>query len=480
MIPTISFTNAIIPELSVVFLMSENKVPTTLNLSKTEIKFLNESFKDKKKEVEINSYSHWNYFRVFDIKKDSWQVKEDFRKAANKLLISLLENNVLSIQIVNLTGNEDFQLAFVEGLLLSSYKFDKYLTVKKNKKESLHKVIVNADKPNKKNWEQLKNKVSAVYESRDLINEPVNWLNSEKLASECQRLGKESGFDVKVFDKKKITQLGMGGLLAVNMGSVDPPVFIVMEWKPKRVINDNPLVLVGKGIVYDTGGLSLKPTSDSMDYMKCDMSGAAAVAGAMYAAAKSNLPIHIVGLIPATDNRPSGNAYAPGDVITMMNKTTVEMLNADAEGRMILADALCYAEKYNPMLVIDIATLTGSAIAAIGKVASVGFSKNADELYNLLEEAGNETYERIVNFPLWDDYSEMIESKIADLKNVGGKYAGAITAAKFLEKFTNYPWIHIDIAGPAFTNTKDSYRGLGGTAVGVRLFFDFFNKLIKK
>jgi len=364
--------------------------------------------------------------------------------------------------------------------LLSNYKFDKYITDKKNKKESLQKIIIISEKPNKKKWEQLKNQTLAVYESRNLINEPVNWLNSEKLAEECVRLGKDAGFDVKVFDKKKITQLGMGGLLAVNMGSVDPPVFIVMEWKPKRVINDEPLVLVGKGIVYDTGGLSLKPTSDSMDYMKCDMSGAAAVAGAMYAAAKSNLPIHVVGLIPATDNRPSGNAYAPGDVITMMNKTTVEMLNADAEGRMILADALCYAEKYNPMLVIDIATLTGSAIAAIGKVASVGFSKNADKLYELLTEAGNETYERIVNFPLWDDYSEMLESKIADLKNVGGKYAGAITAAKFLEKFTSYPWIHLDIAGPSFVNTKDSYRGLGGTAVGVRLFFEFFNILIKK
>jgi leucyl aminopeptidase len=264
------------------------------------------------------------------------------------------------------------------------------------------------------------------------------------------------------------------------MGSVDPPTFTIMEWKPKRYINDNPIVLVGKGVVYDSGGLSLKPTGDSMDYMKCDMSGAASVAGAIYAAAKSKLPIHIVGLVPATDNRPSGNAYAPGDIITMMNKTTVEMLNADAEGRMILADALCYAKRYNPMLVIDVATLTGSAIAAIGKVASVAFSKDADELYSKLEQSGNETYERLVQFPLWDDYAEMIESKIADLKNVGGKYAGAITAAKFLEKFTEYPWIHLDIAGTAFANTKDSYRGLGGTAVGVRLFFDFFNRIIQK
>ncbi|OFX35210.1 MAG: hypothetical protein A2X08_06600 [Bacteroidetes bacterium GWA2_32_17] len=480
MFPSISFSNNILPDISVVFILPDYKYSASSNLLKTEIKFLKNNFKENKKEIDINSYSQWNYFRVFDIKKKQWQVKEDIRKSAYEINNKLQDNKKISIQIVNLTGNEDFQIAFAEGLLLSNYKFDKYITDKKNKKESLQKIIIISEKPNKKKWEQLKNQNLAVYESRNLINEPVNWLNSEKLAEECVRLGKDAGFDVKVFDKKKITQLGMGGLLAVNMGSVDPPVFIVMEWEPKRVINDEPLVLVGKGIVYDTGGLSLKPTSDSMDYMKCDMSGAAAVAGAIYAAAKSNLPIHVVGLIPATDNRPSGNAYAPGDIITMMNKTTVEMLNADAEGRMILADALCYAEKYNPMLVIDIATLTGSAIAAIGKVASVGFSKNADKLYDLLEEAGNETYERIVNFPLWDDYSEMLESKIADLKNVGGKYAGAITAAKFLEKFTSYPWIHLDIAGPAFANTKDSYRGLGGTAVGVRLFFEFFNILIKK
>ena len=478
MIPEISFHTEFSAEKNVVYLIKKDTNISSLNLSKTELKFLKDSIKNDKTTIDINSYTSWSFFRIFDTKKADWYIKEDLRKSANKLHNNLKENQIKEIQVIDLIGNEDFLLAFSEGLLLSLYKFDKYLSDKKD--DSLKKISIVTSKPNKKKWEQLKYLSQAVVISRDLVNEPVNILNAEQLSLEIEKMGKEAGFSVKIFDKKKITELKMGGLLAVNMGSVDPPTFTVMEWKPKRFINDNPIVLVGKGVVYDSGGLSLKPTGDSMDYMKCDMSGAASVAGAIYAAAKSKLPIHIVGLVPATDNRPSGNAYAPGDIITMMNKTTVEMLNADAEGRMILADALCYAKRYNPMLVIDVATLTGSAIAAIGKVASVAFSKDADELYSKLEQSGNETYERLVQFPLWDDYAEMIESKIADLKNVGGKYAGAITAAKFLEKFTEYPWIHLDIAGTAFANTKDSYRGLGGTAVGVRLFFDFFNRIIQK
>ena len=358
MIPSISFSNNILTDISIVYLLKDNKVPSETGLNKTEIKFLKEKLTDSKKTIDINSYTHWTYFRVFDTSKTEWQVKEDLRKSGSKLQNIIKENGQQEIQVVNLTGNEDYQIAFVEGIILSNYKFDKYLTDKKD--DFIKKIVVVSEKPNKKKWDYLKFQALGVFECRDLINEPVIWLNAEKLGSECERLGADAGFNVKVLDKKKIIQLGMGGLLSFNMGSVDPPVFVVMEWKPKRVINDNPLVLVGKGIVYDTGGLSLKPTGDSMDYMKCDMSGAASVAGAMYAAAKAKLPIHIVGLIPATDNRPSGNAYAPGDIITMMNKTTVEMLNADAAGRMILADALCYAKRYNPMLVIDIATLTGS------------------------------------------------------------------------------------------------------------------------
>lgn len=214
-----------------------------------------------------------------------------------------------------------------------------------------------------------------------------------------------------------------------------------------------------------------------MDGMKSDMSGAAAVLGILKASATNKLPVHIIGLIPATDNRPGFNAFAPGDVIRMMDGTTVEMLNSDAEGRMILADALHYAKQFNPQLVVDVATLTGSASAAVGRNATVVFAKTTEDIYAKLEQAAFETWERIVRFPLWDDYSDMLKSKIADLKNIGNRHAGAITAAKFLEHFTNYPWIHLDIAGPAYLTERDSYRGVGGTGVTVRMLYRFIEKL---
>ena len=265
----------------------------------------------------------------------------------------------------------------------------------------------------------------------------------------------------------------MGGLLAVNLGSIDPPTFTIMEYKPKNAKNKQPIILIGKGVVYDTGGLSLKPTPNSMDLMKSDMAGAAAVGGALYAIAKAKLPVHVIGLVPATDNRPGGNAYAPGDVITMYNGLTVEMVNADAEGRMILADALAYAQSYNPLLVIDLATLTGSAIAAIGSAAIAAMGTADEKTKDELKQAGANVFERLAEMPFWDDYDEQIKSEIADMKNLGGPYAGSITAGKFLARYVNYPWMHFDIAGPSFLTTKDSYRLKGGTGVGVRLLFDF-------
>jgi leucyl aminopeptidase len=264
----------------------------------------------------------------------------------------------------------------------------------------------------------------------------------------------------------------MGGLLAVNKGSIDPPTFTIFEWKPKNKVNKKPIVLVGKGVMYDTGGLSLKPTN-YMDTMKCDMAGGAAVAGAMYAISKAKLPVHVIGLIPATDNRPDGNAYVPGDVITMLDGTTVEVLNTDAEGRMIMADALSYAKNYDPELVIDIATLTGAAAVALGENAIVGMCTKSEKEFRALQKSGMRVNERVIEFPFWDEYKDMLKSTIADLKNIGGMYAGAITAGKFLEHFTDYPYIHLDIAGPAFIKKRDSYRVTGGTGVGVRLFFEF-------
>jgi leucyl aminopeptidase len=305
-----------------------------------------------------------------------------------------------------------------------------------------------------------------------LVNEPLSTLNAEKLALDFEVMANEAGIKIEVLNKQKIEALKMGGLLAVNFGSIDPPTFSILEYKPEGAVNVKPIVFVGKGVVYDTGGLSLKPTS-SMDTMKCDMSGGAAVASAIYAIALAKLPVYVVALVPATDNRPDGNAYVPGDIITMMDGTTVEVLNTDAEGRLILADALTYAKKYNPLLVIDLATLTGAAQAAIGDIGIAGMHNKAEEYFPQLVKSSFNVCERIAEFPFWDDYEELLKSEIADLKNIGGKFAGAITAGKFLQHFTDYPWIHLDIAGPAFLDKRDSYRTVGGTGVGVRLLFDF-------
>ena len=236
--------------------------------------------------------------------------------------------------------------------------------------------------------------------------------------------------------------------------------------------NEQPVVLVGKGVVYDTGGLSLKP-SNFMDDMKSDMGGAAAVIGTMSAIAEAQLPVHVIGLVPATDNRPGGNAVTPGDVIKISDGTTVEVLNTDAEGRLILSDALVYAKRYNPSLVIDLATLTGAAARAIGRYAIVGMGNADRSAMTSLQEAGFAVNERIVEFPFWDEYKELLKSPIADLKNLGGPEAGAITAGKFLEHFTDYPYIHLDIAGPAYLKTRAGYQVEGGTGVGVRLLYHF-------
>jgi leucyl aminopeptidase len=311
------------------------------------------------------------------------------------------------------------------------------------------------------------------------VNEPLNALGATDLAKAIELMGEEAGFKVTVFNKARIEKEEMGGILAVNRGSIDPPTFTVMEYKPKKTLNKKPIVLVGKGVVYDTGGLSLKPTPNSMDRMKSDMSGAALVSAAMYMVAKLGLPLHVVALVPATDNRPGENAYTPGDVIKMMSGTTVEVLNTDAEGRMLLADALHYAKRYKPEIVMDFATLTGAASAAVGEHGIVCMGTASDEVKKALTESGLRQYERLVEYPLWDEYGEQIKSDIADLKNVGGATGGAITAGKFLQHFTDYPWMHFDIAGVSFATSKKGYLPVGGTAYGLRMVVDYLSHLGK-
>jgi len=411
------------------------------------------------------------------LKKEQQQdheLLESARTAAHALHNTLKDLDATSVHLVSNGVSKGQVLAFLEGLWLTNYSFDKYFTKQDQRSFALETTAVSCDEVTETDLDHLAIALEGTFFSRDLVNEPLSYLTATKLAEEMQEKSKEAGYTIEVFNKKKIESLRMGGLLAVNRGSIDPPTFSILEWKPENAVNEKPYVLVGKGVVFDTGGLSLKPTSDSMDYMKCDMGGAAAVAGALYTIAKAKLPVHVIGLVPATDNRPDGNAYVPGDVITMYDGSTVEVLNTDAEGRMILADALSYAKQYDPGLVIELSTLTGSAHAAVGKYAIVGMGNADPETMESLKSSGFNTFERIAEFPFWDDFSELLKSDIADQKNIGGKYAGAITAGKFLEKFTDYPFVHLDIAGPSFNKTQDNYRGKGGSGVGTRLLFDFF------
>ncbi len=441
-------------------------------LNEPESEYVKKHLKDNNIAV-VNRYFELILIAYVDCSKSKSSYLEQCRKRGCEIQDILSKEKIDYLTfVVSLTAGEEGYLAMAEGCALGSYQFNKYQS-DKGSQQGILSIDFTLSGITDNELIELSANVEAVFLARDMINEPVSHLNAVKLAQNFELMGKEAGFSVEIFDKRKIEELKMGGLLAVNQGSIDPPTFSVLEWKPAESQNSRPIVLVGKGVVYDTGGLSLKPTKDAMDFMKSDMAGGATVAAVMYYAAKCQLPIHLVALVPSTDNRPDGNAYAPGDVIIMHSGKTVEVLNTDAEGRLLLADALSFAKIYDPCLVIDVATLTGSAAMAIGQYGIVGMGTASENIFSHLKTAGENVYERIVQFPLWDEYGESIKSDIADMKNIGAREAGAISAGKFLEKFVSYPWIHLDIAGPSFLNSRDHYRSKGGTASGVRLLIDF-------
>ncbi|MES2515430.1 MAG: leucyl aminopeptidase [Bacteroidota bacterium] len=463
---------------SVAIICTSFKNKTEYNLTKEQSDYIAQDIKaNDKKVVCINTLSRVVCVIIVDEKKNHYTMLETIRKTGTTIVDTLNAEKKDTVYCVNELSNPDYSLALAEGIALSNYQFIKHKPSAKKNANTLKNVQVVDAKITTQHIANLSIAVDATLKARDLVNEPVNVLNATDLSEAFKSMGKQAGFKVEVFNKARIKQLKMGGLLAVNQGSVDPPTFSVMEYKPKNPKNKKPYVLVGKGVVYDTGGLSLKPTPNSMDLMKCDMAGAAAVGCTMYAIAKAKLNVHVIALVPATDNRPGYNAFAPGDIITMMDGSTVEMLNSDAEGRMILADALHYAKRYKPEMAIELSTLTGAAAAAIGQYGIVSMGTATDEQKTNLTVSGLRMHERLAEFPFWDEYDELIKSDIADQKNLGGPYGGAITAGKFLVKYTDYPYMHFDIAGPAFVTAKDSYRGKGGTGYGVRLLFDFFSNL---
>lgn len=460
-----------------VVLTDGNKFAASDLLDKKENDTLKQLIKQK------GSFAHFHgsgvhrfFIPVYDAA--GWELSEKLRKTGARICALLNEYKAETVCV--LSDNAQSALAMAEGIALSNYQFIKYKTDATKKSNTLKTVSVSAKGVKAEDVLLLNTIVESVFIARDLVNEPQNYLNAVQLSEEFKKIGKRAGFRVEVWNESRITSQKMGGLLAVNRGSKIPPTFNILEHKPKQALNKKPYVLVGKGVVYDTGGLSLKPTPNSMDHMKCDMAGSAVVVSVLNAVAKLDLPLHIVGLVPATDNWIGENSYAPGDVITMYSGTTVEILNTDAEGRLILADALHFAGKLKPELVCDFATLTGAAVRAIGPYATAVMGKVDDSIRQDVFESSYAVFERLVEFPLWPEYADELKSEIADMTNLGKGEGGQISAAKFLEHFTDYPWLHFDIAGPAYNQSPDAYRSKGGTGVGVRLMMDFLMKQIKK
>lgn len=365
--------------------------------------------------------------------------------------------------------------AVAEGAILALYKFDKYISKKADETQSIQHITLCTEDASKLRVgrhaaENAGIVCDATYLARNLANSPGNEIYPESLAEAARLSAERCSYSATILDEREIKDLGMGGVLGVSQGSTHPPRFIILEYGEKKKI---PVVLVGKGVTFDSGGISIKPSA-GMAEMKMDMAGAAAVIGTFEAVARLQLPVHIVGLIPSVENMPSGSSIRPGDIIRHYNGKTSEVDNTDAEGRLILADALAYAEKYKPSAVIDLATLTGAVVVALGHHAA-GMLGNDEALMEKLNQAGEAAYERVWQLPLFDEYETLIKSDVADVKNTGGRWAGAITGAWFLKKFIgSYNWVHLDIAGTAMLEENGEYTQRGASGFGVRLLTEFF------
>lgn len=402
-------------------------------------------------------------------------VLEESRIKGGHICKRLNHEKVTSASVVRASSSvsKEELLSFCEGMALANYQFLKYKSDKKA--NPLSALLVDDAAVDSIELDELNTVIAANHMARDLGNEPVVGLNSVQLGEFVIEMSRNAGIQAEVLNKAQIQALRMGGLLGVNAGSSVPPTFSIMTYKPSNARNVDPIVFVGKGVTYDTGGYSIK-TGASMPGMKMDMCGAAAVIGAMYAIASNKLPVYCIGLVPSTDNRINSDALVPDDVITMHDGTTIEVLNTDAEGRLILGDALSYAKRYNPALVIDLATLTGAAAAITGSLGSAMMGTDTKYRKQLME-CGDLTYERMWEIPYWKEYADMLKSDVADMKNIGGAIGGSATAGKFLEHFTDYPWLHLDIAGPAILKDDEAYKQKGASGVGVRLLYSFVKQL---
>lgn len=408
---------------------------------------------------------------------------ETIRRAS---AMAINEAQKLQVKAVTIAVNGDLPLdaeqmsqAFAEGAELGNYRFWRYrtgLSAEQTFEVERATVLARASEENARAGVIIGQKIaSGVNFARDLVNGPGYAMHPPELGEEAVKLGQRTGIKVTVLDMAQLTEQGFGGILAVGRGSEHEPRFISMEYGTAD--EGTPTIcLVGKGLTFDSGGLSLKP-ADAMTTMKSDMAGAAAVYGAMQNAVALKLPLHLVGLVSAAENMPSSNAYRPGDVVKTLSGKTIEVLNTDAEGRIILSDALFYAQRYNPAAIVEFSTLTGAIIITLGAHAS-GMMGTDQALLDKLSRAGEVTGERVWQLPFWDEYHEMIKSEIADIKNMAGRPAGSITAGAFLAAFVgDCPFAHIDIAGTAWVEQPTKpYETTGATGTGVRLVTEFLRR----
>lgn len=427
--------------------------------------------------------------------------RKDFNLERLRAVMAISARNTRRINISEMAVAEGFHdlgldmeesaSAIVEGIILGLYRFRKYISGDKNDYKAIKDLtIVVPDEEVKKVLEKGTYRGFVLSEAtnrvRDLVNEPANILTPVTFAEAAEKVAKESGMKITVLDKDQITEKGMKALLAVNYGSVEPPRVVVLEYNGGDV-DGKTLGLVGKGVTFDSGGLSLKP-ADAMFRMHCDMAGAAAVLGAMECIAKQKLPVNVVGVMPLTENLVDSHSYKVGDIIGSMEGKTIEILNTDAEGRLILADALTYIRQYKKIdYIIDLATLTGAIVIALGHFCS-GAMTNHQPLLDVIRDAGEVSGERIWQLPLFDEYKSQIKSDVADLENTGGRPAGSITAGVFLKEFVgDVPWVHLDIAGTAtmdesiMTYSKNPFLPKeGATGVGTRLVYHVANLMKQK
>lgn len=402
---------------------------------------------------------------------------EKIRQAGGKTITFLKDKKAKSIALSSRIFYEiDISpIVFIEGLLLSNYNFKKYRKEKNNdKNNSISELIllskVTKNILNELNW--IEKTVSAVHFTRDLVNTPANDMTPKHLANIAKTLGKNN-ISTRIINKKEAQRIGLNLFLSVSKGSKEPPMFIILQYK---VNNTPPIVLIGKSITFDSGGISLKP-SDGMDKMKYDMAGGAIVLGILKAVSELKLSINLIGILPSAENLPGGAATRPGDIIKSLSGKTVEIENTDAEGRLTLADAISYSKRFKPKVIIDIATLTGACSVALGNeaIAIMGNDKN---LIEILKQCGEKTFERTWEMPLYDEYKEYLKSDVADLKNTGGRTGSLVTAGYFLYEFAEKtPWIHLDIASTAWVEKPKPYISKGASGIGVRLLLNFLKEL---